>query len=206
MFIVLRRFTMVFTILLQRFVFQQRQDWQTLSAVSVMILGALVAALTDLTFNLKGYVALLVNDLLTAAYLVMVKHLPVAQELDTVTLLFYNALVSIPALGAASWSFGETQRLMMFAFPATLAFKVTGTVAVCLGLSISHSTYVCTRYNEPLTTSVAGNFKNVLMTVVGMFAFGDYVFEWKNLIGISVSMAGAVWYAAHKALAAKATR
>lgn len=136
----------------------------------------------------------------------MVKHLPVAQELDTVTLLFYNALVSIPALGAAGWSFGEMQRLSLFAAPVTAAFQVTATVAVCLGLTISHSTYVCTRYNEPLTTSVAGNFKNVLMTVVGMFAFGDYVFEWKNLIGIGVSMAGAVWYAVHKATAAKSTR
>ena len=28
-----------------------------------------------------------------------------------------------------------------------------------LGLSINHSTFVCTRYNEPLMTSVAGNLK-----------------------------------------------
>ena len=36
-----------------------------------------------------------------------------------------------------------------------------GTLAATamLGLSINHSTFVCTRYNEPLMTSVAGNLK-----------------------------------------------
>ena len=32
-----------------------------------------------------------------------------------------------------------------------------------LGLTINHSTFLCTHVNEPLMTSVAGNLKNVLM-------------------------------------------
>ena len=32
-----------------------------------------------------------------------------------------------------------------------------------LGLTINHSTFLCTQVNEPLMTSVAGNLKNVLM-------------------------------------------
>lgn len=45
--------------------------------------GAIVAALTDLTFNARGYAAVLGNNLLTALYLIMVKHTPAASELST---------------------------------------------------------------------------------------------------------------------------
>lgn len=35
--------------------------------------------------------------------------------------------------------------------------------SAALGLTINHSTFLCTQVNEPLMTSVAGNLKNVLM-------------------------------------------
>ena len=35
--------------------------------------------------------------------------------------------------------------------------------SAALGLTINHSTFLCTRVNEPLLTSVAGNLKNVVM-------------------------------------------
>lgn len=35
--------------------------------------------------------------------------------------------------------------------------------SAALGLTINHSTFLCTRVNEPLLTSVAGNLKNVIM-------------------------------------------
>lgn len=95
MFIVLRRFTMVFTIILERLVCSQTHEWQVLAAVSTMISGALVAAATDLAFNLRGYIGILSNDLLTAIYLVMLKNLPAAKALDTWTLLYYNAIISV---------------------------------------------------------------------------------------------------------------
>ena len=37
--------------------------------------------------------------------------------------------------------------------------QVTLAASCMLGLSINHSTFVCTRYNDPLTTSVAGSIK-----------------------------------------------
>lgn len=48
--------------------------------------------------------------------------------------------------------------------------------------------------------SAAGNLKNAIMTIVGAFAFGDFVFEPWNAAGLAVSMAGAVWYAMRSAL------
>ena len=46
----------------------------------------------------------------------------------------------------------------------------------------------------------AGNLKNAIMTIVGAFAFADFVFEPWNVAGLTISMAGAVWYATRSAL------
>jgi hypothetical protein len=73
-----------------------------------------------------------------------------------------------------------------------------------LGLTINHSMFVCTRVNEPLMTSVAGNLKNAIMTVVGALAFPDFKFSPPNVAGLALSMAGAIWYAMRSALKASA--
>jgi hypothetical protein len=57
--------------------------------------------------------------------------------------------------------------------------------------------------HSPLTTSVAGNVKDIAQTFVGAFAFGDYVFDFGNLLGILVSFFGCGYYAYSKLNAAK---
>ena len=42
------------------------------------------------------------------------------------------------------------------------------------------------------------------MTIVGAFAFGDFVFEPWNAAGLSLSMSGAVWYATRSAMKVRA--
>lgn len=83
MFIALRRFTLVFTILIERFYLGKTHDWSTMGAVSIMVVGALVAAATDLSFNAWGYCAVFLNDILTSLYLSMVKNVPTGGALTT---------------------------------------------------------------------------------------------------------------------------
>ena len=74
-----------------------------------------------------------------------------------------------------------------------------------LGLTINHSTFICTRFNDPLTTSVAGSVKNIIMTCIGAVSFGDFVYAKWNVIGLGVSMSGAVWYATRAAMKARSS-
>ena len=73
--------------------------------------------------------------------------------------------------------------------------QVTLALSCGLGLSINHSTFVCTRVNDPLTTSVAGSIKNIMMTLLGALAFPDFRFRPSNAAGLGISMAGAIYYA-----------
>ena len=59
-----------------------------------------------------------------------------------------------------------------------------------LGLTVNHSQFLCTRVNEPLMTTVAGQMKNIVSTIIGAFAFSDYTFNIVNVIGVTMSMSG----------------
>ena len=82
----------------------------------------------------------------------------------------------------------------------TLLAQVTLLLSTVLGLTINHSTFICTRYNDPLTTSVAGSLKNIIMTLIGAVSFGDFKYAKWNVVGLGVSMAGAIWYATRAAI------
>jgi hypothetical protein len=111
MFIALRRFTLLFTILIERYWLRKTHDWPTLSAMGIMIGGALIAAATDLSFNPAGYGAVLLNDVLTSLYLIMVKNTPATNGLTTTGMLFYNSTLSLPMLVAAVVAMGEPARI-----------------------------------------------------------------------------------------------
>ena len=89
-----------------------------------MLAGAIIAALTDLTFNAWGYTAVLGNDVLTALYLIMVKNSPASSGLTTTGLLFYNSALSLPLLGAALALSGEPAAVAAFPALASRSFQV----------------------------------------------------------------------------------
>ena len=76
--------------------------------------GAVVAAATDLTFSLYGYIAVVINNFLTALYLIMVKNSPATSGLTTTGLLGYNAALSLPLLTAALALSNEPRRISLY--------------------------------------------------------------------------------------------
>eukprot|EP00873_Tetraselmis_striata_P022039 jgi/Tetstr1/442303/TSEL_030444.t1 len=193
MFIALRRFTLVTTIICEYVLYRKVHDWQTLLAVGIMVTGGLIAALNDLNFKLLGYLAVLGNDVATSLYLVLMKN--ISHDLTATGLLFYNSFLSLPLLcGAVALAYPD-QGWREYEYSSYPAFQVVLISSCCLGLTINHSTFVCTRMNDPLTVHVAGNFKNILMTLLGAVAFGDFVFHHWLVVGLSISVSGSCYYA-----------
>jgi len=195
MFIALRRFTLLITLLIERFLYGKRHNTVTKVTASIMIAGAFLAAWTDATFNLYGYIAIITNDIFTALYLVLVKNIKGLKELTTVELIFYNSALSLPMLLLGFFASGEADRLGEFPSWAVPSFQVVLSSTVVLGITIHHSTFICTRVNEPLMTMVAGQLKNIVSTIVGALVFSDFKFLWMNVVGLTISMIGALWYA-----------
>mmetsp|Transcript_315 Transcript_315/g.904 ORF Transcript_315/g.904 Transcript_315/m.904 type:complete len:328 (+) Transcript_315:347-1330(+) len=196
MFIALRRFTLLATLLLERVIDRKRHDSMTHMTIAVMLAGAVIAALTDLTFNVRGYAAVFVNNLVTALFLVMIKRISSKAGLTTTGLLFYKALLSIPMLLVLAYASPEVSQALAYPGLRKTSFQLVVAGAAALGVTINHSTFVCTRVNDAMMTTVAGNLKNVIVTVLGAVLFSDYIFSWPNCAGLTLSMIGACWYAA----------
>ncbi|CAI4221514.1 unnamed protein product [Auanema sp. JU1783] len=196
MFTVLRRFSIFMTMVLEYYILGVNASRAIRISVGLMILGSVIAAVYDLTFDMVGYILIGINDLCTAALGVYTKQKLEAKDLGKYGLMYYNCLfMAAPGLIYITYN-GEFDKAMDF----INSEDMTSSVWICLILScvcgfiLNYSLVLCTHYNSALTTTCVGPIKNLVVTYAGMFSSGDFVFQWANFIGINVSVVGSILY------------
>lgn len=196
MFTVLRRFSILMTMILEYFILGIKASYAVRFSIGLMIFGSIIAALYDLAFDAYGYTLILINDICTAANGVYIKQKLEAKELGKYGLLYYNVLfMVIPAVVLASFT-NDIEKVNEFIHSDSL----TPGVIICFLLScvcgflLNYSVVLCTHCNSALTTTCIGPIKNLFVTYAGMFSSGDYVFSWTNFVGINVSVLGSILY------------
>ena len=96
MFTVLRRFSILMTMILEFYILKTRPKRLIIFAVFIMIFGAIVAASNDLAFEARAYAFILANDVFTAANGVYTKNNLNRSDIGKYGLIFYNSLFSLP--------------------------------------------------------------------------------------------------------------
>lgn len=211
MFTVLRRFSILLTMMGEYFILSKSPSSSVCVSVFFMIFGAIVAALHDLTFDLYGYTLVLLNNLFTALNGVYIKK--ASSRCSKMGILFYNSLFSFVAL-FLFFAISETQQMIqstspdkktpeshgilweIYSFPGwnDWTFCFLFVTAALLGSVLNYSIFLCTTTNSALTTAVIGCLKNVLVTYFSMLFLPDYQFHLMNFIGLNISILGSIYY------------
>mmetsp|Transcript_6822 Transcript_6822/g.12335 ORF Transcript_6822/g.12335 Transcript_6822/m.12335 type:complete len:308 (+) Transcript_6822:2195-3118(+) len=165
--------------------------------IVLISLGAVMAGLSDLTADYLGYALAMLNNILTTAHLQLSKQSSVTNpRLTAFNQTLYNAVNGIPMLLMLCFYNSEFEVFSLleksFNFYTVLFFTSI------LGILLSISTALCNLVNSPIATTITGNMKDLFLTVVGLFIFGDVIVTTPLLTGLGLSLLGATLFSASK--------
>ncbi|KAN0031498.1 hypothetical protein ACTFIV_005362 [Dictyostelium citrinum] len=192
MYSALKRLVAVVILIMEYFILKKVSPPKIIASVVVMVIGAVVAGITDLSFNSLGYTLVLLSCVFQASYLIYVKK--VANNMSTYDMLYYNSVLSLPITIFLMIVNQEVEYFQTFEHLYDRSFQVYFILSIFLGFFLNFCIFFCTSVNSPLTTSVTGQVKNIASTIIGAMVFNDVIIHPINILGLIINIIGSIWY------------
>jgi solute carrier family 35 len=198
MFSAFRRLSVLNVMVLEYFVLGKTASRRIMWTVLIMVSGSFIAGLGDLTFDPLGYFLVFLNNFITAANLVSIKKASAVVRLEALALNYYVSCIALPIVFLLALVTGElTNAIADISIRPELqtpGFAVALSLSAASAFLVNFFTNLCTQLTSPLTTAITGQMKNVLQTVLGIFAWG-YRVSALNLTGLGVALVGSLCFA-----------
>jgi solute carrier family 35 protein len=198
MFTVLRRSTLLLTLIGEWLLLGTTSSHIVQFSIVIMIVGAVIAALNDLAFNLPGYIFVTINNIFTSSNVLYMKKVLGENDLGKYGILYYNALLMVVPAGLLAFWTGDIEAAYKFDQWKDGLFLTHFLLSCFMGFILMYATVLCTAVNSPLTTTVTGCIKNIAVTYLGMILGGDYVFSAVNFAGVNLSVFGSLVFSGAK--------
>ena len=191
MFSALRRLSIFMTLLGQWYYLKQKPSNGVIFSIFVMILGAIIAAGDDLSFNALGYGMVTINNFLTAYSQLEMKR-GIELGWSKIDILFWSAIISFTVFGLQLFHFDFSS----FSAWDNGAFRMAFACSITLGFIINWAISWTIEKNDALTLAVAGSTKSAIMGIIVCLGIFDktYIFTWTNFTGLQISAIGSLIY------------
>ncbi|XP_022977616.1 UDP-rhamnose/UDP-galactose transporter 4-like [Cucurbita maxima] len=164
-------------------------------AILLVLLGVGVCTITDVSVNIKGFVAAIVAVWSTALQQYYVHHLQRKYSLGSFNLLGHTAPVQAASLllvGPFSdyWLTGKRVDTYGYTFVSSTFLILSCSIAVGTNLS----QFICIGRFTAVTFQVLGHMKTILVLTLGFIFFGKEGLNVQVVIGMIIAILGMIWY------------
>eukprot|EP00270_Netrium_digitus_P006977 TRINITY_DN2017_c0_g1_i1.p1 TRINITY_DN2017_c0_g1~~TRINITY_DN2017_c0_g1_i1.p1 ORF type:complete len:366 (-),score=108.74 TRINITY_DN2017_c0_g1_i1:212-1240(-) len=201
MYIALKRLTPMAVLIAGLFYKKDRPPLQVTLSVSLTVVGCVIAAVGDFSFEPMAYAMALTSVFFQTAYLVLVERSGAESGLTSTELMLYNSVLSLPVLLLFLLLSGDTMPSLLELVEEgtkSVVFAVVVLLSLLMGIALNFTMFLCTIVNSALTTTIVGVLKGVGSTILGFFILGGVEFHWVNVAGLVINTAGGVWYSVAK--------
>jgi len=188
----IRRCIPLFTLFLTYIVFTKKPTLKITASVLVITFGTILAALGDVTFDLRAYAMGFMSVLTNALHLIVLQYNGTEKKYTTIDLLYINSINCIPImLIACLVGIDDLMKYPHFREPS---FILSFTMVMISGAVLNFSMFLCTTTNSALTTNLVGVIKSAVTNIVGCFTFGGVVPTANFIAGQIINFCGGAVY------------
>ena len=166
-------------------------------AFAVMIGGASLAAINDVSTSGVGLFWMVANCLSTSGYLLYMKHLIQTIEISKFGMVFYNNLLCTLFLLPPAFMTGEFSLFLKSTQIHSLEYFTKNLFAGFVGFFLNFASLNCVSVTGPTTYAMVGSFNKIPTTFLG-YMFFDETISYETWIFISVALCGSFLYTTAK--------
>ncbi|KAK9713885.1 hypothetical protein RND81_06G057200 [Saponaria officinalis] len=190
----IKSFTPATTVILQWLVWRKQFDWRIWASLVPIVGGILLTSITELSFNMFGFLAALFGCLATSTKTILAESLLHGYKFDSINTVFYMApfatvILAVPALVLE----GPGVIVWLSTYPSVFHSLIiifgSGVLAFCLNFSIFYVIHSTTA----VTFNVAGNLKVAVAVLVSWLIFKNPISS-LNALGCGITLIGCTFY------------
>ena len=196
MFLMLRKFLLVFTYLYDFFINKKNLYSYILLSVLLNIFGSIISGLDDVTFDVKGYIIVFICNLISLFYSQISEKFKKTNGVSNLKLLIYNSYLNIPILLIFIFLKGEHKELKIYfktyIYNFGLYIRIFASCFICVIMNCSN--FICNEKISSLYTQLFGNFKDIAITFLSLITLKDFIPTKKTFFGFFLSSLGSMLF------------